>query len=72
VKLRFKVMGVSAAAVAFSSWANPALNGRWAGEVSMAGTPLRLIVDVAPAAAPAAASSAAPSWMGSVVLPGRG
>lgn len=51
---------LSAAAPA---WADPAWQGRWEGEADLAGLPMALVLDLAPAAGG--------GWVGSLTLPGR-
>lgn len=57
------VLAVCAGLAVAASHANPALAGRWQAEVLLAGTPLRLVIDLAPAGT---------GWVGSAILPGRG
>lgn len=59
---RLLVLGVAACALA--AHANPAWHGRWEGEAALPGTPLALIVDLAPGRNGV--------WAGSIILPGRG
>lgn len=47
--------------------ADEALAGRWQGMADLAGEPLPMVVDLAPAAG----GTSAPAWIGSLVLPGR-
>jgi hypothetical protein len=51
-------------------WADAALAGRWQGSADLAGEPLPLVIDIAPA--PGAGAASAPAWIGSAILPGRG
>lgn len=60
----------AAAVLPCSVWADAALAGRWQGAADLAGEPLRIVIDIAPA--PAAGAASAPGWVGSAILPGRG
>lgn len=51
--------------------ADDALSGRWQGVADLAGEPMPMVVDLAPAPAAAAGAASAPGWIGSLILPGR-
>jgi hypothetical protein len=50
------------------SVAAPALQGRWEGEVSIPGAPMRMVVDLDRESG----ANGASTWVGSVILPGQG
>lgn len=69
-RVRFgRVVAAVMAVLSCAAQADATLAGRWQGVADLSGEPLQLVIDIDRAPA---ASAAAPSWIGSATLPGRG